>query len=74
MRTFEVLCLLFVFVGFFLILASGIYPRVEDNCWCILFVLVSGLYWIDGGVLCSFFMRMHSVQVILNSRISKRFL
>ena len=55
-------------------LASGIYPRVEDNCWCILFVLVSGLYWIDGGALCSCFRRTHSVQVILDSRITERFL
>ena len=55
-------------------LASGIYPRVEDNCWCILYVLVSGFYWIDGGALCSCFRRMHSVQVILDSRISEHFL
>ena len=35
MRTFEVFCSLFVVVGFFLMLASGIYPRLKDNCWCI---------------------------------------
>ena len=74
MSTFEVFYSLFVFVGFFLMLASGIYLRVKDNCWCILFVLVSGLYWIDGGVLCSCFRRTHSVQVILDSRITERFL
>ena len=55
-------------------LASGIYPQVEENCWCILFVLVSGLYWIDGGALCSCFKRTHLVQVILDSRITERFL
>ena len=74
MRTFEVFCLLFVFVGFFLMLASRIYPRVKDNCWCILFVLVNGLNWIDGGTLCSCFRRTHSVQVILDSRMTERFL
>ena len=74
MSTFEVLCSLSVFVGFFLILASGIYPRVEDNCWCVLFVLVSGLHWIDGGTLCSCFKHTHPVQVILDSRITERFL
>ena len=74
MSTFEVFCSLFVFVGFFLILASRIYPQVEDNCWCILFVLVSGFYWIDGGAFCSCFRRTHSIQVILDSRISERFL
>ena len=74
MSFFEVFCSLFVFVGFFLMFASGVYPRVEDNCWCILFVLVSGLYWIDGGALCSCFRRTHSVQVILDSRITDRFL
>ena len=36
MSTFEVFCLLSDFVGFFLRLASGIYPRVEDNC-CVFF-------------------------------------
>ena len=30
------LCSLIFFVGFFLRLASGIYPRVEDNC-CVFF-------------------------------------
>ena len=55
-------------------LASGIYPRVEDNCWCILLILVSGFYWIDGGVLYSCFKRMHSVQFIFDLRISERFL
>ena len=55
-------------------LASGIYPRVEDNCWCILLVLVSGFSWIDGTTLCSYFRRTHSIQFILNSRISERFL
>ena len=74
MRTFEVFCSLFVFDGFFVMMASGIYPRVKDNCWCILFILVSGLYWIDGGALCSCFKGMHSVQVILDSRISECFL
>ena len=33
MSTFEVFCSLFVFVGFFLMLAFGIYARVEDNCY-----------------------------------------
>ena len=74
MSTFEVFYSLFVFLGFFLMLASGINPRVEDNYWCILFVLVTGLYWIDGGALYSCFKRTHSVQVILDSRISERFL
>ena len=36
MSTFEVFCSLIFFVGFFLWLASGIYPRVEDNC-CVFF-------------------------------------
>ena len=36
MSTFEVYCSLIFFVGFFLRLASGIYPRVEDNC-CVFF-------------------------------------
>ena len=74
MSTFEVFCSLIFFVGFFLRLASRIYPRVEDNCWCILFVLVSGLYWIGGGALFTCFRRTHSVEVILDSRISDRFL
>ena len=55
-------------------LAFGIYPRIEDNCWCILYVLVSGFYGIDGGALCSCFRHTHSVQVILDLRISERFL
>ena len=67
-------CSLSDFVEFFLMLASGIYPRVGNKCWCILFVLVSGLYWIDGGTLCSFSERTHLIQVILDSRITDRFL
>ena len=55
-------------------LASGIYPPIEDNYWCILLVLVSGFYWIDGGTLCGCFRRTHSVQFILELRISERFL
>ena len=55
-------------------LASGIYPRVEDNCWCVLLVLVSGFYWIDGTVLCSCLRHTHSIQFILDLRISERFL
>ena len=55
-------------------LASGIYPRVKDNCWCILLILVSGFSWIDRTVLCSYFRHMHAVQFILASRVSGRFL
>ena len=37
MSTFEVFCSLIFFVGFFLRLVSGTYPRVEDNC-CVFFL------------------------------------
>ena len=55
-------------------LASGIYPRVEDNCWYILLVLVNGFSWIDRTTLYSYFRRMHVVQFILDLRISGCFL
>ena len=55
-------------------LASGIYPRVEDNCWCILLVLVNGFSWIDRTALCSYFRPMHAVQFILDLRLSGCFL
>ena len=55
-------------------LASGIYPRVHDKYCCILLLSVSGFAWIDGIALCSYFKRTHSVQFILDSRISECFL
>ena len=55
-------------------LASGIYPRVKDNCCCILLILVSGFSWIDRTALYSYFRQLHAVQFILDSRISGRFL
>ena len=54
-------------------LASRIYPRVKHNCWCILLILVSGIYWNDGTALSSCFRHTHSVQFILDSRISEHF-
>ena len=68
-----VLCIVFFWLDFFM-LASGIYPRVEDNYWCILLVLVTGFSKIDGTALCSYFRHTHAVQFILDSRISGRFL
>ena len=69
-----ILCVVFFWLDFFLMLASGIYPQVEDNCWSILLVLVSGFSWIDGTVLYSYFRRTHAVQFILDLRISGHFL
>ena len=69
-----VLCEVFFWLDFYFMLASGIYPRVKDNCWCILLVLVSGFSWIDRTALCSYFRRLHEVQIILDLRIIGRFL
>ena len=69
-----ILCVVFFWLNFFLMLASRIYPRVEDNYWCVLLVLVSGFSWIDGTALGSYFRHTHAVQFILDSRISGCFL
>ena len=74
MGSVEVFCSLSDFVGIFLMLAPGIYPRLEDNFWSILLCLVISLYLLDGGALCSFLMRTYPVQVILDSRITERVL